>query len=91
MWKTVDMLMRYRPDLDIVALDAPPTGLVVIRNLDPSSSVLNDNYDRIVDELSIRPDLPAFSDYIRKLPLYGTSVIDWFDPIEAIANPPTLT
>jgi hypothetical protein len=87
-WKTVDILMRHRPDLEIIALNAPPTGLVVIRNLDASSSVLKDNYGDIVNEVNSRPNVPAFYDYMRKLPLYGTSIVDWFDPIESATHRP---
>lgn len=49
-WKTVLALKKHRPDLRIYAYDAPPTGLVVITNLDPNSALLADNYFAIVEE-----------------------------------------
>jgi hypothetical protein len=49
-WKIVPCLSRYRPDLFVQTLDVPPTGLTVIRNLDPSSSVLTELYDRLCEE-----------------------------------------
>ncbi len=49
-WKLVPILKKYRPDLDIQVLDCPPSGLTVISNLDPLSTVLTKNYDKIVDE-----------------------------------------
>ena len=47
-WKLVPILREYRPDLKITLLDAAPTGLVMIEDMDPSSTVLKDNYDKIV-------------------------------------------
>ena len=49
-WKTLLILLRNRPDLDIHVAAAAPTGLVVIRNLDPDSSVLSDRYDAVISE-----------------------------------------
>jgi hypothetical protein len=49
-WKMIPILRRYRPDLDVEVIDAAPTGLVVVRRLDPTSRVLRANYDRIVAE-----------------------------------------
>jgi hypothetical protein len=55
-WKIVPILRRYRPDLEVVCVDCPPTGLVCITNLDPSSRVLRDNERAIVREFR---DLPS--------------------------------
>lgn len=49
-WKTLLILLRHRPDLEIRVAKAAPTGLVVIRGLDPSSTVLRDGYDDLVAE-----------------------------------------
>jgi hypothetical protein len=49
-WKLLPILREYRPDLRIHVLDCPPTGLVAITRLDPSSSVLADRYYEIVDK-----------------------------------------
>ncbi len=51
-WKTADILRRLRPDLRIAFLDCPPTGLVMITDLDPASTVLTDRYSAIVEEAS---------------------------------------
>ena len=45
-------LARHRGDLTITTLDAQPTGLGVIRGLDPTSHVLSDRFDDIVAELA---------------------------------------
>jgi hypothetical protein len=47
-WKLYPILTEFRPDLEITILDCPPTGLVMIRNMDAKSTVLRDNYDAIV-------------------------------------------
>jgi len=90
-WKTVDILMRYRPDLEIIALDAPPTGLVVIRKLDPSSTVLLSEYKAIVDAYGSDPGFSMIAQYFKRLDMYPTSVVDWFQPIDRpqnASNPP---
>jgi len=47
-WKVLAILKKYRKDLEIVTLDIYPTGLMIIQNLDKNSTVLADNYDKIV-------------------------------------------
>jgi len=49
-WKVLPVLRRFRPDLTVYVLDAPPTGLVLITGLDPTSSVLADSYFAILNE-----------------------------------------
>jgi hypothetical protein len=51
-WKTVVALRKFHPDLVMLVLDAPPTGLVLITNLDPPSRVLDEDYFRICAELA---------------------------------------
>lgn len=51
-WKLLPILKKYRPDLRVHLLDCPPTGLVSITNLNPKSTVLQDNYYKIVDEFA---------------------------------------
>ena len=49
-WRVVLALKKYRPDLRIHTVAAAPTGLCVVRGLDPASRVLSENYDAIVQE-----------------------------------------
>jgi hypothetical protein len=51
-WKLYPILKEFRPDLEITILDCPPTGLVMIRNMDSKSTILRDNYDAIVARYS---------------------------------------
>jgi hypothetical protein len=48
-WKLLPILKTYRPDLRLTATCCRPTGLVVVQNLDPASSVLEDNMAAIVE------------------------------------------
>ncbi len=49
-WRLILLLKKYRPDLAIDVIAAPPTGLGVIRNLHPDSGVLSANLDSICQE-----------------------------------------
>ena len=50
-WKAAWSLARRRPDLRIRTILTPPSGLVVVRRLDPSSRTLADGFDALVSEL----------------------------------------
>jgi hypothetical protein len=58
-WKLVRVLQLYRPDLAIEAFNAPPTGLVLVGNLDPASRVLDACYDEVVTSFSALADEAA--------------------------------
>ncbi len=51
-YKLLWALARHRPDLKIRTVLTPPSGLVVIRHLDPDSSVLKTNLSAIEQELA---------------------------------------
>jgi hypothetical protein len=51
-WRLVPCLNAYRPDLRIVTLAAPPSGLALVTNWDPGSTRLVDHYDRAVAEFN---------------------------------------
>lgn len=54
-WKMILCLKHYRPELDILTIATPPTGLTVVTGLDPSSRVLNDRYDEMVALFNGKP------------------------------------
>lgn len=49
-WRLVVLLKKYRPDLSIHTIATPPTGLGMVRNLDPGSEVLAKNISQITAE-----------------------------------------
>lgn len=49
-YKIVEVLRQYRPDLTLTLVDTRPTGLLLVTGLDPESRVLNDRYDEIVEK-----------------------------------------
>lgn len=60
-WKVIPILRKYRKDLKIHFIDCPPTGVVMISNLDPASSFLETGYfDGLADV-----DADGGSDYER--------------------------
>lgn len=52
-WKIVEILKEYRPDLMIQTLDVYPTGLLLVTCLDSNSSILIDNYNDIVNKFML--------------------------------------
>ena len=49
-WRLVVLLKKYRQDLSIHTIAAPPTGLALIRNLDPGSRFIAGNLERLCAE-----------------------------------------
>jgi predicted O-methyltransferase YrrM len=47
-WKALECLLDYRPDLHVRVIPTAPSGLVVVRNLDPHSTVLVEHMHDIV-------------------------------------------
>lgn len=58
-WKVKAVLQQYRSDLVILAIDAYPTGLLLITGLDPNNAVLRDNYTEIVNKFIDHKAVPA--------------------------------
>lgn len=50
-WRTALLLKRRRPDLRMLSLDAAPTGLVMITNLNPRNDDFAAGYDGLVDTM----------------------------------------
>lgn len=58
-WKLIPILQEYRPNLTITVLDCKPTGLVLVSGLEPKSTVLARNYEKILARYTDL-DLAAF-------------------------------
>ena len=54
-WRLILLLRRWRPDLEVAVIDRGPTGVGLVRRLDPTSTVLSDHYEEIVAELLAVP------------------------------------
>lgn len=54
-YKIVEVLRQYRPDLTLSLVDTAPTGLLLVSGLDPRSPVLTDRYDEIIEKYVV-PD-----------------------------------
>lgn len=49
-WRLILILKKYRPDLTVNVIGTSPTGLGMVQNLDPTSTVLTDRIDEIIAE-----------------------------------------
>jgi hypothetical protein len=49
-WRIILILRKYRPDLSVNVIATAPTGLGVVRGLDPGSRVLAERMEQIVPE-----------------------------------------
>lgn len=49
-WKLLPCLGAYRPDLTVHTIPTWPSGLAVIRNLNPNSTVIGDNFTQIISQ-----------------------------------------
>ena len=49
-WRLIVLLKKYRPDLAIHVIATAPTGLAVVRRLDPDSRFLREHHDRLCRE-----------------------------------------
>ncbi len=67
-WKVLEILLEYRKDLRIHVVPTPPSGLVVVRRLDPSSVLLSKNIEAIVERFG-EVDAPGFEEWGSRYPL----------------------
>jgi tetratricopeptide (TPR) repeat protein len=51
-WKVVLALAAYRPELKLSTVLTPPSGLVVVRRLNPGSNVLRERFDEIIERFA---------------------------------------
>ena len=80
-WKIVPCLKKYRPDLQVFTIPAKSTGLTAISKLDPSSTVLPDNFDQAVSDF-IKLE---YTDLVRdKAKILNIGPADWQSIIKRI-------
>jgi hypothetical protein len=68
-WRAAVALRETRPDLAIHTLASPPTGLLVVRNLDPGSTLLEERYDELAAAYRERDYATLAGDKARQLNL----------------------
>jgi hypothetical protein len=72
-WRTLEVLRRQRPELVLRVLDCPPTGLVLISNLDPNSNTLAARITELTESLqTAEPSESEFWDYIESTPVFDS-------------------
>ena len=49
-WRLVLLLRKHRPDLVVHSIATSPTGLAIVRNLDPQSRYIRDHLDELTEE-----------------------------------------
>lgn len=75
-WKLVPILARLRPDLQVSYLDCAPTGLVMIRGLNPNSITLAESYEKIVAEwIDVELDEPGLKAFYAGLQISPAAVV----------------
>lgn len=76
-WKTVLILRRHRPDLRIICVDAPPTGLVLITDLDPQRGPWQWDYsEQVASVLDLDLETFGINRLVEELDLQSTSLLD---------------
>ena len=73
-WRLILLLKKYRPDLAIHIVATAPTGLAVVRRLDPESRFLRENHDRLCREFLALDYAVLEGDMAGKLNLFPN---DW--------------
>ena len=72
-WKLLLLLIEQRSDLKIDVIDAAPTGLAIITNLDPKKLTLSENYECILDKyIDLNLEEYGAHQYYEKFPLLKT-------------------
>ncbi len=75
-WRVLFALKKYRPDLSVSCLDCPPTGLVVIHNLNPKSDILQKSYHEALSYMmSLELDMKTLDELWRLYPLLPSRIL----------------
>lgn len=75
-WKVVHLLKKYRKDLKIIAIDAAPTGLIAISQLDKTSRFLEENYFPLIAEVKNLTLAEIGDEYLASLNMVSTMTLD---------------
>jgi hypothetical protein len=73
-WRLILLLKKHRPDLAVHTIGTAPTGLALVRNLDPGSRFLLERYDQLHEEFLALDYAYLDDDMAGKLSLFPN---DW--------------
>lgn len=81
-WKVLWGLIEHRPDLTINIIPAPPSGLAIIRDLDPEQALSDSQVASMIEQYS-RLEMPELEPghFAPHLPLVENSVAGWCDAL----------
>ena len=79
-WKVIPTLKRLRPDLQIMAVDAQPTGLILITGLNPASTVLSDRYFDIVRDFKFLTDADLVS-FMQSIEILASNTLTTYEDV----------
>jgi hypothetical protein len=65
-FRVVEVLRKYRPDLIVVVLDISPTGAALVFGADPTSTTLKDRYDEIVAAHAMPDPQSVSEEFLRR-------------------------
>jgi hypothetical protein len=89
-WRMILLLKKYRPDLTVNTVGVRPTGLGVVRNLNPHSRVLRDRQHDIINEF-LALDISVLDgrkkEMLNYLPNDWTSIAPLIPRADVQANP----
>jgi hypothetical protein len=83
-WKFVDILLNFRPDLRLVMFDAIPTGLIAVTGLNPSSTLLRDRYFTLVEDYRGKTLIEYGDTYFQSLNLFETRQYVSFEALSTL-------
>jgi hypothetical protein len=83
-WQIVPCLQEYRPDLGYLVVQTPPSGLLIVQNLDPSNDTLTTKLNEILE--SVPEDGESYSTAVRDYLTSGSAVQSAVPPHEALAR-----
>jgi len=85
-WRCALLLKRCRPDLRMTVVDASPTGLMLVTNLDPCSTMLTQDYASAVEtmhQMSLhRLSLPGLHAELNVQPASVLLSTEWLTPFD---------
>jgi hypothetical protein len=78
-WKFVVVLQQLRPDVNLLCLNAPPTGLVLCTNLSPGSHILADRYFELINKWrDVNLDAYGVERFLKDAHITSTKVLSTF-------------